>query len=152
MTLSDAEAINSLRRPDGSWNLALILEQRELSPQQQQRMAHLEALARSTEMPCQFGWENPPPKALYLCVVGHNHPDLEKDLYQWGEKGWLRDRWLFLFVCGQEGVPPFNTNELRFKYGVMGVTASMHNVKVDAAVRAVERLLRKLHSGEQEDL
>jgi hypothetical protein len=84
--------------------------------------------------------------------VGHSQPDLKEDFDQWGEKGWLRDRWLFLFVCGQTGAPPFSTKELNFKYGVMGVTASVHNIDFDAAVEAVERLLRKLHSGEQGNL
>jgi hypothetical protein len=143
---------SSLRRSDGNWNLALILDKRKIPPKGRQEMANLETLARQTKVTCQVGWEDPPPTVTYLCIVGHNHPDLQKGLKHWGEKGWLRDRWLFLFVCGQEGVPPVSTKELRLEYGVMGVTASVHNIGIDAAVRAVERLLRKLHSGEQEDL
>ena len=139
--LDNLTAQRPLQREDGSWNLAVIVDRHELSAEGWTYFDSVVKVATSAGVYCQEDWSRLPSHFDNVCVVAHNHPMLQQHLSRWGENGWFKGRYLILFVCGQAGVPPLETEQLFDSFGVTSTFMPVHQIEIAAVVTIVEALL-----------
>lgn len=130
-----------LRHEDGYWNLAIVLDQRGLSAEGQECFQRIRAVARQVGVPCQWDWSPPPSEAHVICIVAHNHVAFRRDLLHWGQEGWLRGRYLILFVCGHSGESALTPKNLTDELGVVGALTFAHQIQPTAVACVLEQLL-----------
>lgn len=139
--LHNLAAQEPLRKPDGSWNLAIILDRRHVSPQSNVHLDRIGSIARQMGVPCQEDWSSPPSNVHALCIIGHNHVELRRDLLDWGRKGWVRGCYLFLLICGRLGETVLTPEQLNEVLHVAGSITFAHQIELTAATLILEQLL-----------
>jgi hypothetical protein len=100
----------------------------------------IEAAAKRVGVSCQRDWSLPPPTVSNIFIVAHYRCDLRDDLLKWEEQGFLRGRYLLLYVCGNKGESPLTPAQLN-ELKLVGSATYLHQILLVAVASHLEHLL-----------